>query len=115
MRAARANRLFGTEMKRVRTKKTVMDKSDCELGLFQSKITACARMCCSSVRKRQSARTGRRPRKSDHHNPKYLPALVRFGGRSLRAPRANRIFRTDKKRIRTENAVLVNTEYGVGF
>jgi hypothetical protein len=38
LRAARANRLFGTEIKRVRTKKTVMDENNCELGLFQSEI-----------------------------------------------------------------------------
>jgi hypothetical protein len=33
LRAARANRVFGTEMKRVRTKNTVMDKNNCELDL----------------------------------------------------------------------------------
>jgi len=32
----------------------------------------------------------------------------------LRAPRANRVFYTDKKRIRTENTVTVNTKQGVG-
>jgi len=33
---------------------------------------------------------------------------------ALRALRANRIFRTDEKRIRTENAVLVNTRHNAG-
>jgi hypothetical protein len=31
----------------------------------------------------------------------------------LRAARANRIFCTDEKRIRTENTVMVNSKYGV--
>ncbi len=34
---------------------------------------------------------------------------------ALRATRANRIFCTDEKHIRTENAVLINTKYGLGF
>ena len=34
--------------------------------------------------------------------------------RTLRAARANRVFCTDEKRIRTENAVTVNNEDGVG-
>src|SRR3990172_1479651 len=33
----------------------------------------------------------------------------------LRAARANRVFRADEKRIRTENTVIVNTKSGVGF
>ena len=32
----------------------------------------------------------------------------------LRAARANRVFCTDEKRIRTENTVMVNTKCGVG-
>jgi hypothetical protein len=32
----------------------------------------------------------------------------------LRAARANRIFRADEKRIRTENAVFANTVSGMG-
>jgi hypothetical protein len=32
----------------------------------------------------------------------------------LRAARANRVFCTDEKRIRTENTVMVNTKRGVG-
>jgi hypothetical protein len=32
----------------------------------------------------------------------------------LRAARANRVFCTDEKRIRTENTVIVNTKHGVG-
>ena len=45
----RANRVFGTDEKRIRTKTTVMDKSNHGLGLFLSKIVDCARMCFSSV------------------------------------------------------------------
>ena len=33
----------------------------------------------------------------------------------LRAARANRVFCTDDKRIRTENTVTVNTKHSVGF
>jgi hypothetical protein len=33
----------------------------------------------------------------------------------LRAARANRVFRTDKKRIRTENTVLIKDKDGMGF
>jgi hypothetical protein len=32
---------------------------------------------------------------------------------NLRAARANRIFCTDKKRIRTENTVMVNSKHSV--
>jgi hypothetical protein len=37
----------------------------------------------------------------------YSPTSTDVGARSLRAPRANRAFCTDEKRIRTENTVLV--------
>jgi hypothetical protein len=33
----------------------------------------------------------------------------------LRAARANHVFRTDKKRIRTENAVMDKTKDGLGL
>jgi len=33
----------------------------------------------------------------------------------LRAARANRVFRTDEKHIRTENTVMVNSKDSVGF
>jgi hypothetical protein len=72
-----------------------MDKSKGGLGLILFKIADCARMCFSSVRKRRSARTGRRPRKF---------------WQDLRATRANRVFCTDEKHIRTENTVMVNPE-----
>jgi len=43
LRATRANRDFGTDEKRIRTKITVMDKSNNGLGLFLYKIAACVR------------------------------------------------------------------------
>ena len=43
----------------------------------------------------------------------YPPTFADVGTRSLRAARANRVFCTDKKRIRTENTVIVNTKHGV--
>jgi len=41
------------------------------------------------------------------------PTFADVGTRSLRAARANRVFCTDRKRIRTENTVIVNTKHGV--
>ena len=62
LRAARANRLFCTDKKRIRTEKTVMDKSNSSWGLIFYKIVDCIRMGSSSVRNRRSARTASRPR-----------------------------------------------------
>jgi len=62
LRAARANPIFGTDEKRIRTKNRVMDKSKGGLGWLLYKIVDCARMCFSSVRNRRSARTVSRPR-----------------------------------------------------
>ena len=44
LRAARANRVFGTDEKRIGTKNTVMDKSKGGLGWLLYKIVDCARM-----------------------------------------------------------------------
>jgi hypothetical protein len=52
LRAPRANRDFGTDEKRIRTKITVMDKSNNGLGLSLFKIADCVRMCFSSARNR---------------------------------------------------------------
>jgi hypothetical protein len=41
---ARANHVFGTDEKRIRTKNTVIDKSNNGLGLFLYKIVDCVRM-----------------------------------------------------------------------
>jgi hypothetical protein len=57
-------------------------------------------------------RTGRRPRKCEHHGSTYLPASDYVGGRTLRALRANRVFYTDEKRIRIENTVLDKSKNG---
>ena len=41
-----------------------------------------------------------------------------FGGliaQNLRAPRANRVFRTDKKCIRPENTVMVKSKFDLGL
>jgi len=42
------------------------------------------------------------------------PAYAVVGVRGLRAARANRVFCTDKKRIRTENVVMDNSKGGLG-
>jgi hypothetical protein len=64
LRAARANRVFRADEKRIRSENTVMDKSNNSLGLLLYEIVDCVRMCFSSARNRRSARTGRRPRNS---------------------------------------------------
>jgi len=111
---ARANRVFCTDEKRIRTENTVTDKSNNGLGLVLYKIAGCARMCFSSVRGRRSARTGRRPRKFERHSSICPAASVNAGVRPLRAPRANPVFRTDEKRIRTENRVMDKSKSGLG-
>jgi len=62
LRAARANRVFCTDEKRIRTKNTVMNKNKDSAGVL-SKIVDFVRMCFSSARNRRSARTASRPRK----------------------------------------------------
>jgi hypothetical protein len=52
LRAARANRVFCTDEKRIRTENTVMDKSNNGLGLLLSEIADCERKGSSSARKR---------------------------------------------------------------
>jgi hypothetical protein len=67
------------------------------------------------VRNRRSARTGRRPRKFDRRSSTYPFTSADFGARPLRAARANRVFCTDEKRIRTENAVMDKRKGGSGL
>ena len=64
LRAARANRVFCTDEKRIRTENTVIVNTKQGMGVLY-KIADCVRMCFSSARDRRSARTGRRPRKCD--------------------------------------------------
>jgi len=61
LRAARANRVFRADEKRIRTENTVIVNTQQGAGVFY-KIVDCARMCFSSVRNRRSARTASRPR-----------------------------------------------------
>jgi hypothetical protein len=65
LRAARANRVFCTDEKRIRTKYAVMIKNKDESGLLLHKIADRVRMCFSSVRDRRSARTAFRPRQTE--------------------------------------------------
>jgi hypothetical protein len=51
LRALRANRVFGTDEKRIRTKNTVICKTEDTAGVL-SKIADFARMCFSSARNR---------------------------------------------------------------
>ncbi|OFW09617.1 MAG: hypothetical protein A3H27_03510 [Acidobacteria bacterium RIFCSPLOWO2_02_FULL_59_13] len=66
------------------------DKNKDSAGVL-SEIVDCARMRFSSVRNRRSARTVFRPRSFCQN---------------LRAARANPVFRTDEKHIRSENWVM---------
>jgi hypothetical protein len=61
LRATRANHVFCTDEKRIRTENMVMVNTKHYLGVLY-KIVDCARMCFSSVRSRRSARTVSRPR-----------------------------------------------------
>jgi hypothetical protein len=49
LRAARANRVFRADEKRIRTENTVIVKNKDGLGWFLYKIADWARMCFSSV------------------------------------------------------------------
>jgi len=91
------------------------EKSNDGLGWVLYEIADRARMCFSSVRGRRSARTGRRPRKFERLRSIYPAASVNIGVRPLRAPRANRVFRTDEKRIRAENRVLDKSKSDLGL
>jgi hypothetical protein len=62
LRAARANRVFCTDEKRIRTENAVMNKSKGGLGWFLYKIVDCTRMRFSSACNQRSARTVFRPR-----------------------------------------------------
>jgi hypothetical protein len=90
-------------------------KSKDSLGLLLPKIADGARMCFSSVRHRRSARTGRRPRKFERHSSMYPATSADVGERPLRAPRANRVFGTDMKRIRTKDTVMDKSRGGLGW
>jgi hypothetical protein len=45
----------------------------------------------------------------------HRPAFAYVAVRPLRAPRANRLFGTDKKRIRTKKAVMDKNKNGSGW
>jgi hypothetical protein len=45
----------------------------------------------------------------------YPPASADVGWRPLRAPRANHVFGTDEKRIRTKNTVIGKSNCGLGL
>jgi len=63
LRAARANRVFGTDEKRIHTKNTVIDKSKTSLGSV-------------FIHDRRSARTGRRSRKLERYSSMNGPASI---------------------------------------
>jgi len=101
LRAARANRDFCT------------DENKGSAGVL-NKIADRARICLSSVHNRRSARTGRRPRKFNRCSSMYPLTSADVDERPLRAPRANHVFGTDEKRIRTKNMVMGKYKDGAG-
>jgi len=64
LRAARANRVFQTDEKRIRSENTVIDKGRFEVAFIQDRRLR-TDGAFSSVLNRRSARTGRRPRKRE--------------------------------------------------
>jgi hypothetical protein len=81
LRAARANRVFCTDKKRIRTENTVIVNTKHGVGILY-KIVDCARMCFSSARNRRSARTGRRPRKCERCSFALTAGAIRIAGYS---------------------------------
>jgi len=115
LRATRANRDFGTDEKRIRTKITVMDKSNNGLGLFLYKIADCARTvfrpcAIDDPRGRDAVRASLITAARCVVLCRSMPTK-----RPLRATRANRDFGTDEKRIRTKITVMDKTNNGLGL
>jgi hypothetical protein len=100
LRTARANRVFCTDEKRIRTEHTVIDKSKkADWGGFYTRSSmahGCAFHPCAI----------------DDPRGRFF---VRAGFRNtLHAARANHVFCSDKKRIRTENTVIEKSKGGLG-
>ncbi len=89
LRAARANRVFGTDEKRIRPENTVIDKNKDSAEVFYE-IVDCVRMCFSSVRNRRSARTASRPRNV------VAPQQIEIRQADASAPVGSRFIRNGK-------------------
>jgi len=112
--ALRAPTVFSVPMKSASVQKTrLWIKTASAWGGLLYKIVDWVRMCFSSVPNRRSARTGRRPRKINHRSSMCSPAYADVGVRPLRAARANPVFRTDEKHIRSENRVMDKSKRGL--
>jgi hypothetical protein len=105
-RAARANRVFCTDEKHIRTENAVMDKSKGGLDSFLSKIADCARTAfrpCTIGDPRGRAAV-RASSSATACGILLRPPMSARGHCAL--ARANHVFCTDEKHIRTENAVI---------
>ena len=83
-------------------------------GIRAFRRPRCTRIWTSNIWRRPTTprtRGQRRNSKYRYYGVKYY----RKPPAELRAARANRVFCTDERRIRTENTVLVNTRHGLGF
>ena len=113
-RAARANRVFRADEKRIRTENTVMVKSNNDLVLFLSKITDCVRTdfrprAIGDPRGRDAVRASSSATVRDFCQGSPKPVKDHCA-----LSRANRVFGTDKKRIRTKNAVMDKNKDSAG-
>jgi hypothetical protein len=111
--ALRAPTVFLVRIKTIRTKNTVMDKSNSGLELVLYKIADCVRMCFSSARNRRFARTDRRPRKSGRRSSSYLDTFWGLSPTSHCALRAPTVFLVRIKTIRTKNTVMDKSNSGL--
>jgi hypothetical protein len=108
LRAARANRVFCADEKRIRAENTVIVKNKESAGVLY-KIVDWARMCFSSVPNRRSARTVFRPRKKGKSmTTRILGVLERskdhYGSGSAEAKLAL-LGRLDRAELRSGRAV----------
>ncbi|HEY5293241.1 MAG TPA: hypothetical protein VIJ43_13110, partial [Burkholderiales bacterium] len=107
LRAARANRVFCTDEKRIRTENTVRDKNNKGFGLVCIQDRR-LRTDVFFIRAQSTIRADGAPsaqvRSLQLDVWSYVARFRRSGHCAL--ARANRVFGTDEKRIRTKNTVI---------
>ena len=110
--AARPNRDFGTDEKRIRTEITVMDRTQNGLGgVFLHDHRLCADGFI--VRTQSAIRADGTP--SAPVRRQCFQLSTNFAERPLRALRANPVFHTDEKHIRMENRVIDKSKNRAGL
>jgi hypothetical protein len=113
LRAARANRVFWTDEKHIRPENTVLVNTKYGLGFYKRSPIACG--CAFHPRAIGDPRGRAAVRASYIATARsILRRLPISASGHCALARANRVFCTDEKRIRTENTVLVNAKHGAG-